>query len=164
MDKIVEKAYFACGCFWGTEFYFSKAPGVEKTNVGYMGGEKDFPTYGEVRAGNTGHFETIEVVFDPAVTNYEALIRLFFEIHDFTQTDGQGPDIGSQYLSAIFYATPEQEMIASHYKDLLKSMDYVVATTLRPISQFWPGEGYHQHYYDQKGETPYCHMRRRIFK
>ena len=98
-----QEAIFAAGCFWGVEYYFKKLPGVLKTEVGYTGGEKQNPTYKEVCSKNTGHFEALRVIFDPKVVTYEKIIKYFFEIHDATQTDGQGPDVGPQYLSAIFY-------------------------------------------------------------
>jgi methionine-S-sulfoxide reductase len=97
------KAYFASGCFWGTEYYFMKAEGVLATAVGFMGGTVDYPSYQQVKTGITGHLECVEVTYDAEQTTYAHLVQLFFETHDFTQTDGQGPDIGSQYLSAIFY-------------------------------------------------------------
>ncbi|MDD4514608.1 peptide-methionine (S)-S-oxide reductase MsrA [Massilibacteroides sp.] len=156
-------AYFASGCFWGTQYHFSKAQGVISTAVGYMGGHVDSPSYQEVKTGTTGHLETIEVVYDPSKTNYEALVRLFFETHNFTQTDGQGPDIGSQYLSAIFYRDEEQLKIAQEYIGILTSKGFVVATTLRQAETFWVGEDYHQHYYDKNGSSPYCHIYRKIF-
>ncbi|MBP1639160.1 MAG: methionine-S-sulfoxide reductase [Bacteroidetes bacterium] len=158
-----QKAWFASGCFWGTEYHFNKAKGVIETTVGFMGGHLDNPSYRQVCTGETGHLETTEVVFDPQQTSYEELVKLFFETHDFTQLDGQGPDIGSQYLSAIFYANDEQKAIAEKYIGILTEKGYHVATTLRPASTFWPAENYHQDYYDHKGTTPYCHVYRRIF-
>ena len=107
-----KKAYFASGCFWGTEYYFMKAQGVEHTNVGFMGGHVDNPSYEQVCEKNTGHLETAEVIYNPSKTTYENLVRLFFETHDFTQNNGQGPDIGPQYLSCIFYTSPEEKAIA----------------------------------------------------
>jgi peptide methionine sulfoxide reductase msrA/msrB len=161
--KVFETAWFASGCFWGTEYYFSKANGVIETSVGFMGGHLDHPSYKEVCTGKTGHLETTEVVFDPTKTSYEELVKLFFETHDFTQTDGQGPDIGSQYLSAIFYANEAQKTIAEKYIKILKDKGYKVATSLRPAARFWKAEDYHQKYYEHKGTTPYCHIYRRIF-
>jgi peptide methionine sulfoxide reductase msrA/msrB len=158
-----QKAWFASGCFWGTEYHFNKAKGVIETTVGFMGGHLDNPSYRQVCAGETGHLETTEVVFDPQQTSYEELVKLFFETHDFTQLDGQGPDIGSQYLSAIFFANDGQKAIAEKYIGILTEKGYHVATTLRPASTFWPAENYHQDYYDHKGTTPYCHVYRRIF-
>lgn len=159
----LRKAYFASGCFWGTEYFFMKAPGVKQTNVGFMGGHVDNPTYEQVCQKNTGHLETTEVIFDPKVTSYEEMVKLFFETHDFTQTNGQGPDIGPQYLSAIFYSTPEEKAIAQKYIDILTQKGYIVATSLRKASKFWKAEDYHQQYYEHKGSTPYCHKYTRIF-
>lgn len=159
----LEKVYFASGCFWGTEYFFMKAPGVIETSVGYMGGHKKNPTYQEVSTGKTGHLETTEIVYDPSKTTYGDLVRLFFETHDFTQTDGQGPDIGSQYLSAIFYKNDEQKAIAEKYVDILKDKGYRVATKLISAPKFWKAEDYHQEYYNNKGGTPYCHAYRKIF-
>ncbi len=162
-DESFEKVYFASGCFWGTEYYFMQAPGVVETSVGYMGGDKKNPTYKEVSTGKTGHLEATEVVYDPSITTYGDLVRLFYETHDFTQTNGQGPDIGSQYLSAIFYKDEEQKAIAEKYTNLLIDKGYRVATTLRPAPKFWKAEDYHQQYYKHKGSTPYCHIYTKIF-
>lgn len=166
-DKTVptEVAYFASGCFWGTEYHFMKAKGVRATTVGYMGGHTMNPTYKEVCTGTTGHVETTEVVFDSTQTTYEDLIKLFFETHDFTQTDGQGPDIGEQYHSVIFYANNEQKAIAEKYIKILTEKGYKVATQLRPAenNEFWDAEDYHQEYYDKKNGTPYCHAYKKIF-
>jgi peptide methionine sulfoxide reductase msrA/msrB len=158
-----ETAWFASGCFWGTEYHFSKVHGVVETTVGFMGGYVEHPTYHQVCEGDSGHLETIEVIYDPLETSYEALVKLFFEIHDFTQTDGQGPDIGAQYLSAIFYANDSQKAIAEMYVNILTQKGYKVATTLRFADQFWPAEDYHQDYYDHKGTQPYCHIYHHIF-
>jgi len=162
-DKSLEKIYFASGCFWGTEYFFMKAPGVVSTSVGFMGGDKKNPTYKEVSEQKTGHVETTEVVFDPTKTTYGDLVRLFFETHDFTQTDGQGPDIGPQYLSRIFYKNDEEKKIAEKYIGLLTEKGYRVATTLKPVSDYWKAENYHQQYYKHKGSTPYCHVYKKIF-
>ena len=159
----VEKAYFASGCFWGTEYYFSKLKGVEETSVGYMGGYVDNPTYEQVCGKNTGHLETVEVVYNPQVVSYDELVKFFFETHDFTQTDGQGPDIGPQYMSAIFYNTPQEKKIAEENIKTLQTMGYEVATKLKPVNHFWKAEDYHQQYYDHKGTLPYCHSYRKIF-
>jgi peptide methionine sulfoxide reductase msrA/msrB len=156
-------AYFASGCFWGTEYFFMKAPGVKQTSVGFMGGHVENPTYEQVCQKNTGHLETTEVVFDPDVTSYEEMIKLFFETHDFTQVDRQGPDIGPQYCSCIFYADESQKAIAEKYIDILTGKGYRVATMLKPVSTFWKAEDYHQQYYTHKGSTPYCHKYTKIF-
>lgn len=162
-QKGQETAYFASGCFWGTEYFFMKAPGVKKTSVGFMGGHVENPTYEQVCQKNTGHLETTEVIFDPAVTSYEEMVKLFFETHDFTQTDGQGPDIGPQYRSCIFYADESQKAVAEKYSNILTEKGYRVATMLKPVSRFWKAEDYHQQYYAHKGSTPYCHKYSKIF-
>ncbi len=156
-------AYFAGGCFWGTEYFFSKAPGVLSVTVGYMGGHTDNPTYKEVCSGTTGHYETNEIRYDPAKTSYEDLVKLFFEIHDFTQTDGQGPDIGEQYLSVIFYQNESQKQAAEKCIRILTEKGYRPATKLIPATTFWKAEDYHQDYYQKKGTLPYCHAYRQIF-
>ncbi|HRU04923.1 MAG TPA: bifunctional methionine sulfoxide reductase B/A protein [Candidatus Brocadiia bacterium] len=151
------RAVFAGGCFWGVEYHFQKAPGVLSTRVGYTGGAKANPTYKEVCSGATGHVEAIEVTFDPAKTSYEALAKLFFEIHDPTQANGQGPDIGEQYLSVIFYLNEDQKRTAERLIGILRGKGLVVATQVRPAAEFWPAEDYHQRYYERKGSLPYCH-------
>jgi len=158
-----ETAYFASGCFWGTQFYLMKAPGVISTTVGYMGGHTQHPTYKEVCTGETGHVETTEVVFDTQKTSYEELVKLYYETHDFTQVGGQGPDIGDQYRSVIFYVNEEQRKTAEKYIQILTAKGYKVATILRPAPEFWAAEDYHQAYYEKKNGTPYCHIRRKIF-
>lgn len=163
--ETTEAAYFACGCFWGVEYHFSKAKGVRATTVGYMGGHTMNPTYKEVCSDTTGHLETVEVLYDTTQTSYENLVKLFFEIHDFEQTNGQGPDIGSQYHSAIFYVNDEQKKIAEKYIKILTGKGYKVATKLYPASknEFWDAEDYHQNYYEKKNGVPYCHAYHKIF-
>lgn len=163
MKKETKTAYFASGCFWGTEYYFQKAKGVVHTSVGFMGGHVDSPTYEEVCTGKTGHLELTEVEYNINETSYEDLIKLFFETHDFTQTNGQGPDIGSQYLSCIFYSDDTEKAIAQKYIDILSTKGYKVATMLKPSTTFWKAEDYHQQYYENKGTTPYCHIYKEIF-
>lgn len=158
-----ETAYFASGCFWGTQYHFMKAKGVISTTVGYMGGHTQHPTYQEVCTGQTGHVETTEVVFDPTKTSYEDLVKLYYETHDFEQVGGQGPDIGDQYRSVIFYANEVQKQMAEKYIKILTGKGYKVATILRPAPEFWKAENYHQEYYEKKHGTPYCHIYRKIF-
>ena len=153
-----ETAIFAGGCFWGVQHYFDKAPGVIKTVVGYTGGTKANPTYKEVCSHTTGHVEAIQVTYDPAKTSYEAMAKLFFEIHDPTQTNGQGPDIGPQYLSEVFYSDETQHSIANELIAKLRAKGYKVATRVRPAATFWPAEDYHQAYYEKTGKEPYCHV------
>jgi peptide methionine sulfoxide reductase msrA/msrB len=164
-EKKVETgtAYFAGGCFWGTEHLFKQAPGVVTTRAGYMGGRTANPTYEQVCGGATGHAETVEVIYDPSVTTYEQLARLFFEIHDPTQVNRQGPDVGDQYRSIIFYADDEQKRVAEKLIDELRQKGYDVATQVLPAKEFWPAEEYHQGYYQKTGKQPYCHVRTRRF-
>ncbi len=158
-----ERAIFASGCFWGTEYYMQRAPGVISTTVGFTGGHVDHPTYKQVCTGRTGHAEAVEVIYDPSKTSYEKLAKLFFETHDFTQLDRQGPDIGKQYRSAIFYLNDEQKRIAEQLVQQLRHMGYDVKTEITRAGTFWPAEDYHQDYYNKTGKTPYCHIYRPIF-
>ncbi len=157
------RAYFAAGCFWGVEYWFKRQPGVTSTRVGYMGGSLEQPTYRQVCSGATGHAETLEVVYDPARTSYEKLCRLFFEIHDFTQPDGQGPDLGDQYRSAVFFTDDRQEETAERILGELRGLGHAPVTEVTPAGVFWPAEEYHQDYYAKNGKSPYCHARRKIF-
>ena len=159
----VKTAIFASGCFWGTEYFMGRMPGVISTKVGYIGGHKDNPTYEEVCQGNTGHLEAVEVRYNPEKASYESLCKVFFETHDFSQENGQGPDIGSQYLSAVFTDDDAEKDTVKGLVDQLKSMGHPVATTLREMSRFYAAEDYHQGYYEAKGDTPYCHRYRKIF-
>ncbi len=163
MTNTTERAIFASGCFWGTEFYLQKIEGVESTTVGYIGGHLDNPTYREVCGKKTGHYEAVEVVFDPAKVSYETLARMFFETHDPTQSNGQGPDIGPQYRSAVFYTTEEQKETATMLIGLLKDKGFDIDTKVIKATTFWEGERYHQDYYDNKGGTPYCHGYKKLF-
>lgn len=162
-EKQTGRAIFASGCFWGTEYYFAKAKGVISTTVGYSGGHVKNPTYEQVCSGKTGHLEVVEVMFDPEKTSYEELTRLFFETHDFTQTNGQGPDIGEQYLSVIFYVDDQQKQIAEKLVKQLAEKNYKVATKIKKATEFYSAENYHQDYYQKKGGTPYCHFKRKVF-
>lgn len=158
-----EKAIFASGCFWGTEYYLQKADGVIETTAGYIGGHTKNPTYREVCTKQTGHYEAVQVEYDPTKTSFEKLAILFFETHDPEQKNGQGPDIGPQYKSAIFYLTDEQKDIAQKLINTLEEKGYDIATTLIEATTFWPAELYHQDYYDIKGSTPYCHSYKKKF-
>ena len=158
-----ETAVFASGCFWGTEYQMQKLPGVISTTVGYTGGHVENPTYEQVCSGKTGHVEAVEVIFDPAKVTYEEVTKRYFETHDPTQTDGQGPDIGSQYLSVIFYENEQQKQAAEKLIKILESKGYKVATKLRKAEKFWKAENYHQDYYINKGTTPYCHIYKKLF-
>jgi peptide-methionine (S)-S-oxide reductase len=150
----MEKAIFAAGCFWSPEAAFAELPGVTATEVGYTGGTTERPTYDDVCAGVTGHAEAVQVTFDPAKISYADLVEKFFTIHDPTQMNRQGPDIGDQYRSAIFYTTPEQERVAREIKDSLdKSGRFKkpIATRIEPAKAFWRAEDYHQQFYAKRG-------------
>ncbi|NBH89270.1 peptide-methionine (S)-S-oxide reductase MsrA [Parabacteroides distasonis] len=138
-------------------------PDSNPKTIGKIRGKIDNPTYPEVKTGMTGHVETVKVVFDSSQTSYEDLLRLYFETHDFTQVGGQGSDIGTQYRSVIFYCDEQQKKMTEKYIGILTDKGYKVATALEPATTFWVGEDYHQHYYDKKGDTPYCHIYRKIF-
>ncbi len=147
-------ATFAAGCFWGVEAKFRELPGVVETTVGYTGGQTPKPTYEQVCSDSTGHAESIEIVFDPARISYEKLVREFFDLHDPTQVNRQGPDVGTQYRSAIFYHNEEQKETARRIMaELSASGRYKrpIATQLIPASTFYPAEEYHQRYYEKKG-------------
>ena len=157
------KAYFSAGCFWGVEYYFKRLKGVSKTVVGFMGGDMENPSYKQVKTGTTGHLETIEVEYDPEQVSYEALVRYFFEIHNFEQVDGQGIDIGSQYLSAIWFNnTTERDTALKVFGELIQ-MGYHPATQIRLAMAFYRAEDYHQDYLDERGESPECHVWQKIF-
>ncbi|MCX6334460.1 MAG: bifunctional methionine sulfoxide reductase B/A protein [Bacteroidia bacterium] len=150
-------AIFAGGCFWGVEYFLQKQPGVISVTSGYTGGHVKNPSYKQVCTGTTGHAEAAKVIYDPEKTNYEKLLKLFMEIHDPTQVGGQGPDLGDQYRSEIFYMNDEQKNIAEKNINILKSKGYKVATAVTKASEFFDAEGYHQDYYFNNGKVPYCH-------
>jgi peptide methionine sulfoxide reductase msrA/msrB len=149
---------FASGCFWGTEYFLAKVKGVYGTTCGFIGGHVEKPTYKQVCTGTTGHAEAVQVFYNPAEVSYEELAKIFFETHDPTQLNGQGPDLGTQYRSEVFYVNEEQKNIAEKLIKILKDkgLDVVTCVTLAP--KFWDAEGYHQDYYDHKGTQPYCHF------
>ena len=151
------RAIFAGGCFWGVEYWLEKEPGVIKVTSGYTGGEKKNPTYREVSSHLTKHIEAVEVTFDKDKTSFDKLARLFFEIHDPTQVNRQGPDRGYQYSSAVFYVNENQKKVTERLIAQLKKRGYKVVTMVRPATTFWPAETYHQDYYSRKGSVPYCH-------
>jgi len=156
----LDRIYFAAGCFWGVEHLIKDLDGVERTRVGYMGGHMKLPTYQQVCMGITNHAETVEVIYNKQITT-EDLVKYFFEIHDFTQVDRQGPDIGNQYRSAIFYTTEYQKKVAGKLKTKLEK-SHNVATKIEKAKTFWLAEGYHQHYYEKTKYSPYCHYKREI--
>lgn len=156
-------AYFAGGCFWGVEYHFEKVKGVSAAISGYMGGHVQNPDYHSVCTGRTGHLEVVKVEYDECQVDYETLAKLFFETHDFTQTNGQGPDIGSQYLSAIFYTNDAQKQIALELIDQLEEKGYKVATMLEKAPVFYAAEDFHQDYYEKHQKEPYCHKYVKVF-
>lgn len=157
------KAYYAGGCFWGVEHLFQSKPGVLDAVSGYMGGTIDNPSYKEVTTGRTGHLEAVEITYDPGQVSYEDLTKFFFEIHDPTQANGQGPDIGPQYLSAVFYGSDEEKDTTLGLIDQLKDKGYDVVTRVLPADTFWAAEDYHQDYYVKKNQQPYCHVYQKKF-
>ena len=159
-----DTAVFASGCFWGTEYWFAKAEGVISTTVGYAGGKVENPSYREVCSGNTEHAESVRVIFNPKKISYDDLVKLFFETHDPSQHNRQGPDVGSQYRSVIFTHSPEQKKIAEKYGSILQTQGIDVATEILPLEQFYPERDlYHQKYYEKKGDLPYCHIYKKKF-
>ncbi len=153
-DPDVKKATFAAGCFWGVEHSFRQVPGVVETISGYTGGHKDNPTYKEVCGTDTGHAEAVEVTFDPARVSYEDLLAVFWKIHDPTQLNRQGPDVGSQYRSAIFYHDDEQRAQAESAKAQQQESvptAKTIVTEIAPAPTFWPAEEYHQRYVEKNG-------------
>ena len=163
MIKKTDTAIFASGCFWGTEYWFNKQKGILSTDVGYIGGHTQNPTYEAVCSKKTGHAEAVRIIFDPSIVTYEELAKLFFETHDPTQINRQGPDIGDQYRSEIFWMNNEQKEIAEKLIKQLEDKGYKIATRLTKASEFWKAEDYHQDYYSNNGSTPYCHFYNKRF-
>ena len=152
-----ETAILAGGCFWGVEYYLQKMDGVKSVVSGYTGGKIKNPSYREVSTGRTGHAEAVKVVYDPDKVTYEEVLRTFLEIHDPTQVNRQGPDIGEQYRSAIYFMNDYQREIALKLLNILRDKGYDIATELTRAGEFYEAEKYHQDYYFEKGSTPYCH-------
>jgi peptide-methionine (S)-S-oxide reductase len=149
-------ATFAAGCFWGVEAAFRELEGVVSTRVGYTGGPLDDPTYRDVCSGRTGHAESVEVTYDPAQVTYDKLLDVFWEIHDPTTLNRQGPDVGAQYRSAIFFHNPEQEAAARASREGLQTSGKYsrdIVTEITPASRFWAAEDYHQQYFEKQGLT-----------
>ena len=154
-----EKATFGAGCFWGVEYVFRRVPGVIDAQVGYSGGILANPTYEQVCSHTTGHAEVTQVTFDPEQVSYDQLLEVFWAMHDPTQVNRQGPDIGDQYRSVIFAHTDEQKQAAEASKERAQSrFSKPIATQIVPLTAFYPGEDYHQAYYEKNGHTPYCHV------
>lgn len=153
-----EEAILAGGCFWGVEHYLKQLPGVLKTEVGYIGGHVNQPTYEQICQGNTGHYEAVRVLFDNQNISYMHVLKRFFEIHDPTQADGQGPDRGRQYQSAVFCHDSQQAHIAKELIIKLQTLGYNAVTQVLPANIFWPADVYHQDYYAKHAKLPYCHQ------
>lgn len=162
-ENKIETAIFAGGCFWGVEHQMKQLPGIISVQSGYTGGTSSNPSYEEVCRHQTGHAEAVKIIFDPSKVSYESLVKRFFEIHDPQQVNGQGPDMGDQYRSEVFYTTPEQKEIALKLINFLKEKGYKIATQLTPANTFWPAEERHQNYYAKNGKKPYCHTYKKIF-
>lgn len=155
-----EKATFGAGCFWGVEAAFRQLPGVVDTAVGFLGGSMVNPSYRDVCTGRTGHAEVVEVTYDPLRLSYEQLLNVFWEMHDPTTVNRQGPDVGTQYRSAVFYHSPQQEAVANDSKAKLqkaKRFPRPIVTEIAPASTFYPAEDYHQRYLEKQGLTS-CHV------
>jgi peptide-methionine (S)-S-oxide reductase len=154
----MEKATFAAGCFWGVEATFRRLAGVASTQVGYTGGTMPEASYDDVCTGRTGHAEAVEVTFDPAVTGYRDLLGVFWDNHDPTTLNRQGPDFGTQYRSAIFFHTPEQEAAArASLAEAQKRFRRPIVTQIVPAAEFWRAEEYHQQYLEKRGAA-HCHL------
>jgi len=157
----METATFAAGCFWGVEATFRQVPGVVSTAVGYMGGTLANPTYQDVCTDKTGHAEALQITYDPAKTSYDDLLKVFWQNHDPTTLNCQGPDVGTQYRSVIFYHTPEQAAAASASKESLEragAFKRPIVTEIVPASVFWRAEEYHQQYLEKRGLAQ-CHIK-----
>jgi len=160
-NKELEEAIFAAGCFWGVEETFRQSRGVKETEVGYTGGHTESPTYEQVCGDSTGHAEAVRVVFDPKETSYEELLKIFWKLHDPTTMNRQGPDVGSQYRSAVFYKNDEQKAIAEKVKaDLENRKVYQgkIVTEVVPLNVFYKAEDYHQRYFMKRGGGGVCHV------
>lgn len=153
-----EEAIMAGGCFWGVDHFLKLIPGVLRVEVGYTGGRISEPSYEQVCQGDTGHYEAVRVLYDKDKTDYHQILKRFFEIHDPTQKNGQGPDLGQQYQSAVFYYNQEQLAEAETLVQMLRKRGYQVATNLLPVQAFWPAEDCHQDYYGKHRKAPYCHQ------
>lgn len=154
----MEQAIFAAGCFWGVQYYFDQVPGVTQTLVGYTGGTTENPTYEEVVSHTTGHAEAVWIEYDASQVDYKTLVKQFFRMHDPTQLNRQGPDVGENYRSAIFYVTDEQKVIAEQVRDELQpKFNGKIVTEITPAGPFYRAEGYHQKYTEKTGRGA-CHV------
>ena len=156
---MMNKATFAAGCFWGIQAIFDRVKGVKSTSVGYMGGHSENPTYKEVCTDKTGHAEVVLIQYDPKIVSYEILLKVFWDIHDPTSLNKQGPDFGTQYRSAIFYHTEEQRELAEKSKkelDASNEFDKPIVTEIVPATVFYPAEEYHQKYFEKNGPSSDC--------
>ena len=158
-----KKAYFAGGCFWGVEHHFEKMKGVKSVVSGFMGGTIKNPSYKDVIYKNSGHLEVVEVTYNPNEVSYESLTKLFFEIHDPTQKNGQGPDIGAQYLSGIFTSDKKEKEVIYKLIGILNNKGLDIATKVYASVPFYKAEEYHQDYYAKTGKKPYCHSYKKLF-
>lgn len=152
--RMLEKATFAAGCFWSVEDIFMAVPGVVATRVGYCGGFTENPTYRDICSYDTGHAEAVEVTFDPLLVSYDCLLKVFWECHDPTQVNRQGPDVGEQYRSVVFYQNEEQHELANASRAALEKMHKfrdAIATQIVPVTFFWAAEAYHQKYHQKNG-------------
>ena len=157
-DNNFEKATFAAGCFWGVEAAFRQIKGVKSTRVGYTGGQMENPTYENVCSDETGHAEAVEVTFDPKQVPYEKLLDVFWQNHNPTQGNRQGPDAGTQYRSAVFYHNPKQKELAmKSLKEQQKKYDKKITTEIKPAEKFYEAEDYHQQYLEKRGMSS-CHI------
>ena len=153
------QATFGAGCFWGVEYVFRRVAGVQDVKSGYSGGHTENPTYEQVCSHTTGHAEVVQVTFDPERVTYEQLLEVFWAMHDPTQVDRQGPDIGDQYRSVVFTHDDEQRTAAEASKEKAQArFDRPIATKIEPLEAFYPAEDYHQEYYAKNGHEPYCHV------
>ncbi len=151
-NMTTEKALFGAGCFWGVQYKFDQIPGVVSTRVGYSGGDFDNPTYKDVCTNKTGHAEVVQVTYDPSVISYKEILEIFWKIHDPTTLNQQGPDIGTQYRSVVFYYNDEQKEAALKYRDELNKSGKFrnpIVTQLVPVGEFWEAEEYHQKYHEK---------------
>jgi peptide-methionine (S)-S-oxide reductase len=158
--KNYQKATFGAGCFWGVEYFFKQVPGVIETEVGYLGGAFENPTYEQVKTGNTGHAEVVQLTYDPTIVSYEELLNVFWNNHNPTTRNRQGEDVGTQYRSAIFYHTNEQKVSAELSKEQLKQLGQFnkpIVTEITAASSFYRAEEYHQNYIE-KNDLPSCHI------